>query len=88
MISISTELTAQVRIQWIRFRKLFHKHRYDIPGAEEIKVGLTGGRHTAFMILKCKCGNKVAFPQDNFKLALNHGTDDTMKLLASFGFEV
>lgn len=88
MISISTELTARVRIQWIRFRKLFHKHRYDIPGAEEIKVDLVGGRHTAFMVLKCKCGNKIAFPQDNFKLALNYGTDDTLKLLASFGFEV
>lgn len=87
MSSVSTELTARIRIQWIRFRKLFHKHRYDIPGAEEIKVGLTGGRHTAFMILKCKCGNKIAFPQDNFKLARQEGTDETLKLLASFGFE-
>ena len=84
MISVSTEL----RRIWNIRKKLFHKHRYDIPGAEEIKVGLIGGRHTAFMVLKCKCGNKITFPQDNFKLALNYGTDDTLKLLASFGFEV
>lgn len=69
-------------------RKLFHKHRYDITGAEEIKVGLTGGCHTAFIILKCKCGTKMAFPDDNFRLALREGTEDTLKLLASFGFEV
>ena len=83
MISVSTEL----RRIWNIRKKLFHKHRYDIPGAEEIKVGLIGGRHTAFMVLKCKYGNKIAFPQDNFKLARQEGTDDTLKLLASFGFE-
>lgn len=87
MISVSTELTSRVRIQWIRFRKLFHKHRYDIPGAEKIKVDLVGGHHTAFMILKCNCGAKVAFPEVNFRLAMQEGTDDTLKLLASFGFE-
>lgn len=68
-------------------KKLFHRHRYDIPDAEEIKVGLMGGRHTSFMLLKCRCGDKLAFPEDNFKLALDYGTDDTLKLLASFGFE-
>lgn len=70
-----------------RFTKLFHRHRYDIPGAEEIKVGLIGGRHTAFMLLKCKCGNKIVFPQDNLKIAQSWGTEETLKLLASFGFE-
>ena len=85
MISILTELTARVRIQWIRFRKLFHKHRYDIQGAETIKVDLVGGRHTAFMILTCKCGNKVAFPEVNFKIAMQEGTEETIKFLASLG---
>lgn len=85
MISISTELTARVRIQWIRFRKLFHKHRYDIPGAEKIKVDLVGGRHTAFMVLKCNCGTKVVFPEDNFKLARHEGTEETIKFIASLG---
>ena len=85
MSSISTELTARVRIQWIRFRKLFHKHRYDIPGAEKIKVELTGERHTAFMILKCKCGTKVAFPEVNFRLAMQEGTEETIKFITSLG---
>lgn len=84
MISISTEL----RKIWEIRKKIFHSHRYDIPGAKEIKVNLVGGCHTRFMILKCKCGNKVAFPQNNFELALNHGTDETLQLLASLGFEV
>ncbi len=83
--SFLTELTARFRILWIRFRKLFHKHRYDIPSAEEIKVGLIGGRHTSFMLLKCKCGNKLAFPEDNFKLALDYGTEETKKFLVSLG---
>ena len=84
MSSISTEL----RRLWDIRKKLFHMHRYDIPGAEKIKVDLVGGRHTAFMILECKCGNKIAFPQDNFKLARHEGTDETLKLLANFGFDV
>ncbi len=72
--SVLTELITLLRIPWIRFRKLFHRHSYDIPGAEEIKVGLVGGYHTAFMVLKCKCGNKIVFPDDNFKLAMNEGS--------------
>lgn len=83
--SFLTELIARFRILWIRFRKLFHRHRYDIPGAEEIKVGLIGGRHTSFMLLKCRCGAKLPFPEDKFNLALNYGTDETMKLLESVG---
>lgn len=69
-------------------RKLFHRHRYDIPGAEEIKVGLTGGRHTAFMLLKCKCGTNMAFPDDNFRLALREGTEETIKFIASLGVRI
>lgn len=81
MSSVSTEL----RRIWDMCRNLFHRHSYDIPGAEKIKVGLTGGRHTAFMILKCKCGTKVAFPEVNFKLAMQEGTEQTIKFLASLG---
>jgi len=81
MISVLTEL----RRIWNMCKKLFHKHRYDITGAEEIKVGLTGGYHTAFIILKCKCGTKMAFPDDNFRLALREGTEETLKVLASLG---
>ncbi len=75
------------KISWSKLKKFFHRHRYDIPDAEEIKVALIGGMHTSFMLLKCKCGDKLAFPKDNFKLALDYGTEDTLKLLASFGFE-
>lgn len=81
MSSVSTEL----RKLWDIRNKLFHRHRYDIPGAEEIKVDLVGGRHTAFMVFKCKCGNKVVFPEDNFKLARQEGTEETIKFLASLG---
>jgi len=81
MSSVLTEL----RKIWDIRKKLFHMHRYDIPGAEKIKVDLVGGRHTAFMILTCKCGNKIAFPQDNFKLARQEGTEETIKFLASLG---
>ena len=81
MSSVLTEL----RKIWDIRKKLFHMHRYDIPGAEKIKVDLVGGRHTAFMILTCKCGNKIAFPQDNFKLARHEGTEETIKFLASLG---
>ncbi len=84
MISISTEL----RRLWNMCMKLFHKHRYDILGAEEIKVGLTGGRHTGFMILKCKCGKKVVFPEDNFKIAQQEGTEETIKFIASLGVRI
>lgn len=76
--SFLTELTT-----WCT--KLFHRHRYDIPGAEEIKVGLTGGRHTEFLIFKCKCGNKLAFPESNFNIALHEGTEQTIKFIASLG---
>lgn len=58
-----------------------HGHRYDIQGAKEIKLDLEGGRHTAFMLLKCKCGEFMAFPDDNFKLALAEGTEETVKFL-------
>lgn len=85
MNSVLTELTTRVRIQCIRFRKLFHKHRYDIPGAEEIKVELTGGRHTGFMILTCNCGKKVVFPEDNLKYARQEGTEETIQFIASLG---
>jgi len=81
MISVSTEL----RRIWNMCRKLFHRHRYDLSGAEEIKVGLTGGRHTAFMIFKCKCGTKMAFPDDNLKIARQEGTEETIKFIASLG---
>ncbi len=81
-------ISTKLRKIWEIRKKIFHMHRYDIPAAEEIKVNLVGGCHTRFMILKCKCGKKVAFPSDNFKLALNHGTDETLKLLESLGFKV
>lgn len=81
-MSIST-LTITELLQ--RFGKMFHRHRYDIPDAEEIKVGLIGGRHTSFMLLKCRCGDRLAFPEDNFKLAFKYGTEETRKFLAGLG---
>lgn len=81
MISVSPEL----RRLWNMCRKLFHRHRYDIPGAEEIKVGLTGGRHTAFMILNCKCGSKTVFPSENHIISLNEGTEQTKEFLKDRG---
>ncbi len=68
-------------------RKRFHRHRYDISGAEEIKVDLTGGNHPAFLVLKCKCGKSMVFPEENFKLALRDGTENTKKILASLNLE-
>lgn len=81
-MSIST-LTITELLQ--RFGKMFHRHRYDIPDAEEIKVGLIGGHHTSFLLLKCRCGDKLAFPEDNFKLALDYGTGETKKFLSEVG---
>lgn len=72
---------------WSKLKNFFHRHRYD-GEAEEIKVALIGGMHTSFMLLKCKCGAKVPFPEDNFNLALNYGTEETMKLLESLGLDV
>lgn len=73
---------------WSKLKKLFHRHRYDIREAEDIKVALIGGMHTSFVLLKCKCGAKLPFPEDNFNLALNYGTDESMKLLESLGLDV
>lgn len=73
------------------FHKQAHKHYYDIEKSierGEIKVGLSGGRHTSFMLLECKCGDKLAFPSDNFNLALNEGTDETKKFLKNLGAHV
>lgn len=68
-----------------RFRKLVHSHRYDISGAEEITVGLAGGLHTSFLLLKCGCGSMMAFPKDNLELARQEGTDETKIFLAGLG---
>lgn len=64
-----------------------HKHSYDITRAKEIKVPLAGGnyRHTSFMLLECECGKKICFPDDNFRLAINEGTEQTKKYLESLG---
>jgi len=62
-----------------------HKHTYDITRAKEIKVALTGERHTKFILLECGCGKKMCFPDDNFKLALTEGTEQTIKYLESLG---
>lgn len=69
----------------LSFRKLFHKHRYDINGAEEITLGLAGGLHTSFLLLECKCGSKIVFPEENLRLARQEGTDETKKVLAGLG---
>lgn len=62
-----------------------HKHSYDITGAQEINAPLKGGGHTSFMLLECKCGNKMCFPTENYKLAMDQGTDETLELLKSLG---
>lgn len=62
-----------------------HKHSYDITGAKEIKAPLKGGRHTSFMLIECKCGDKMCFPTVNYKLAIEQGTDKTLELLKSLG---
>lgn len=65
-----------------------HEHSYDITGAKESRVGLVGGRHTVLMVLECKCGHKMAFPDDNFRLALREGTEETLELLADIGLSM
>jgi len=62
-----------------------HKHSYDITGAKEVKAPLKGVGHTSFMLLECKCGNKMCFPTENYKLAMEQGTDETLELLKRLG---
>lgn len=62
-----------------------HKHTYDITRAKEIKVPLTGERYTSFLLLECGCGKRICFPDDNFKLAVKEGTEQTRKYLESLG---
>ena len=83
MNSVSIELRRFLD----KCRKLVHKHNYDITGAKEIKVDLIGEEHTVFMVLECKCGAKMAFPPENYILAVNYGTDETLQLLERLGIE-
>ncbi len=60
-------------------------HSYDIM--QQITVGLIGGSHTRFAVLKCsKCGDMSGFPSDNLDLALKNGTEDTKEKLRRLGF--
>ncbi len=44
---------------------------------------LQGGGHTNFMILKCKkCNGILGFPNENLKIALENGTEETKVKLA------
>lgn len=72
----------------MKLSKLFHKHKYDIWGSKEIKVGLTHGRHTSFIVMECRCKDKLAFPSDNFNIALNEGTEETKEFLKSLGAHI
>lgn len=62
-----------------------HKHSYDITRAKEIRADLVGGKHTVFMVFGCKCGHNMAFPDENFRLALHEGTEETLKELLRLG---
>jgi|GEM_PF-1455846 hypothetical protein len=46
-------------------------------------VPLSGNRHTAFILFYCfKHDNLVGFPDENYALAKNEGTDQTKQMLA------
>ncbi|KKN32643.1 hypothetical protein LCGC14_0811660 [marine sediment metagenome] len=50
--------------------------------SEWIRCPLQGGGHTKFLINECSgCDGIVFFPDDNYKLAMDKGTDYTKKLL-------
>jgi hypothetical protein len=41
----------------------------------DIAVALEGGRHTKFLVWKCKtCSGIIGFPSDNLKIFLEEGT--------------
>ncbi len=61
----------------------FHKHSFRCEDSERYE--LNGGRHTMFMILKCWCGEKQAFPQSNLEIAINSGTLETKLKIKKLG---
>lgn len=62
-------------------------HIYDT--IQQITLGLIGGKHTQFVVLKCnKCGDMSGFPNDNLILAIKNGTEDTKEKLRQLGFKL
>jgi len=52
-------------------------------------LALTSGHWTAFFLAKCaQCGGYDGFPRMNFYLALQEGTEETLKYLRDAGVEV
>ena len=48
------------------------------------KAPLRDGHWTSFMLMRCVCGAVVGFPDDNYQLALNEGTDETKEHLKQY----
>ena len=61
----------------------FHKHSMKM--ADSKRFELQEGRHTMFVILKCWCGKKQAFPNDNLSIAIKEGTKKTLYRLKRLG---
>jgi len=59
-------------------------HNHSMKG-ESQRFELNGGRHTIFLILKCWCGQKQAFPNDNLSIAIKEGTKKTLNRLKRLG---
>jgi hypothetical protein len=46
------------------------------------RAPLKDERHTAFHLMSCVyCGALVGFPDENFKLAIDQGTEETLRSL-------
>lgn len=56
-----------------------HKHQFDFWGRKEVRIPLKNGHHTTFLALACGCGKKLIFSEENYKIALNEGTEDAVK---------
>ena len=69
------------------FRKLIpHKHKLQTISLP--KLFLKDGHHTQVIALKCWCGQKeTGFPSYNLELAYKQGTDETIRILDSYGLK-
>lgn len=56
-----------------------HKHSFDFWARKEVVIPLKSGHHTTFLYLRCGCGEKLPFPEENYKIAFSEGTDDAVK---------
>lgn len=64
----------------------FHnKHSFKMGDSKRFE--LEDGKHTMFVLMKCWCGERQAFPSDNLQIALKEGTAKTLFLLKMLGYK-